>query len=76
MRFSADEYNINWYPTLRAMWSPIGQQVMIRTPGRPIRYSIGHHAGETVVGAISDERLLIGELFESVQHCSQFRLLY
>ena len=40
-------------PTLRAMWSPKGQQVMMPTPGQPTkRYGIGavnYHTGETVV---------------------------
>lgn len=40
-------------PTLRAMWSPKGQQVMIETPAQPTkRYGIGavnYHTGETVV---------------------------
>jgi transposase len=40
-------------PTLRAMWSPRGQQVMIPTPGQPTkRYGLGavnYHTGETVV---------------------------
>src|SRR3712207_1396860 len=40
-------------PTLRAMWSPQGQQVMIPTPGQPYkRYGLGavnYHTGETVV---------------------------
>ena len=27
--YYADEFNISWLPTLRAMWSPKGQQVMI-----------------------------------------------
>ena len=40
-------------PTLRAMWSPKGQQVMISTPGQPTkRYGIGavnYHTGETMV---------------------------
>ena len=35
------------------MWSPVGQQVMIRTPGQPTkRFGIGavnYHTGETVV---------------------------
>jgi transposase len=39
-------------PTLRAMWSPQGQQVMIPTPGQPYkRYGLGavnDHTGETV----------------------------
>jgi putative transposase len=40
-------------PTLRAMWSPKGQQLMIETPAQPTkRYGIGavnYHTGETVV---------------------------
>lgn len=51
--YYADEFNVSWLPTLRAMWSPVGQQVMIPTPGQPERrYGIGavnYHTGETVV---------------------------
>jgi putative transposase len=51
--YYADEFNLNWLPTLRAMWSPKGQQVMIRTPGQNVRhYGIGavnYFSGETVV---------------------------
>lgn len=51
--YYADEFNISWFPTLHAMWSPKGQQVMIPTPGQPKRhYGIGavnYHTGETVV---------------------------
>lgn len=40
-------------PTLKAMWSPEGQQVMIETPAQPKKhYGIGavnYHTGETVV---------------------------
>jgi putative transposase len=40
-------------PTLKAIWSPRGQQVMIETPAQPKkRYGIGavnYHSGETVV---------------------------
>ncbi|HZQ10424.1 MAG TPA: IS630 family transposase [Anaerolineae bacterium] len=53
MLYYADEFNVSWLPTLRALWSPIGQQVMIPTPGQPTkRYGIGavnYHTGETVV---------------------------
>lgn len=53
MFYYADEYNLSWLPTLRAMWSPKGQQVMIPTPGQPAtHYGIGagnYHTGETVV---------------------------
>jgi transposase len=51
--YYADEFNVSWLPTLRAMWSPRGQQVMIPTPGQPYkRYGLGavnYHTGETVV---------------------------
>ncbi|MCB9104646.1 MAG: hypothetical protein H6633_10440 [Anaerolineales bacterium] len=51
--YYADEFNISWRPTLRAMWSPKGQQVMIPTPGQPKKhYGIGgvnYHTGQTVV---------------------------
>jgi transposase len=51
--YYADEFNISWLPTLRAMWSPIGQQVMINTPHQPYkRYGLGavnYHTGETLV---------------------------
>lgn len=44
---------MSWLPTLRAMWSPVGQQIMIPTPGQATkRYGIGavnYHTGETVV---------------------------
>jgi transposase len=40
-------------PTVKAMWSPKGQQVMIETPAQPKkRYGIGavdYHTGQTVV---------------------------
>jgi putative transposase len=48
-----DEFNVSWQPTLKAMWSPKGQQIMIPTPGQPKKqYGIGgvnYHTGETVV---------------------------
>ena len=51
--YYADEFNLSWLPTLRAMWSPVGQQVMVPTPRQPERrYGIGavnSHTGETVV---------------------------
>lgn len=51
--YYADEFNVSWLPTLRAMWSPKRQQVMIPTPGQPYkRYGLGavnYHTGETVV---------------------------
>ena len=31
--YYADEFNLSWLPTLRAMRSPKGQQIIIPTPG-------------------------------------------
>jgi hypothetical protein len=49
----ADEFNLSWLPTLRALWSPKGQQVLFPTPGQPDRYygigAVNYHTGETVV---------------------------
>jgi putative transposase len=51
--YYADEFNVSWLPTLKAMWSPKGQQVMIPTPTRPTKYygigGVNYHTGETVV---------------------------
>lgn len=51
--YYADEFNISWFPTLRALWSPVGQQVMIPTPGQAYRrYGLGavnYFTGETIV---------------------------
>jgi transposase len=51
--YYADEFNLSWLPTLRALWSPLGQQVMIPTPGQVYRrYGLGavnYATGETVV---------------------------
>lgn len=51
--YYADEFNVSWLPTLKALWSPVGQQVMVPTPGQPTRhYGIGavnYHSGQTVV---------------------------
>ena len=51
--YYGDEFNVSWLPTLRPMLSPKGQQVMIPTPGQPIKhYGIGavnYHTGETLV---------------------------
>jgi hypothetical protein len=53
MFYYADEFNVSWLPTLRKMWSPKGQQVMIPTPGQPKRHydlgAVNYHTGETVV---------------------------
>jgi putative transposase len=51
--YYADEFNLSWFPTLRAMWSPKGQQIMIPTPGQPDKYygigAVNYHTGECVV---------------------------
>lgn len=53
MFFYADEFNVSWHPTLRAMWSPVGQQVMVPTPAQPTRrYGLGavnYATGEVTV---------------------------
>jgi hypothetical protein len=33
--YYADEFKVSWMPSLGAMGSPVGQQIMIRTPGQP-----------------------------------------
>jgi DDE superfamily endonuclease/Winged helix-turn helix len=51
--YYADEFNISWHPTPRALWSPVGRQVMVPTPAQPTRrYGLGSvdwHSGEAVV---------------------------
>jgi transposase len=51
--YYADEFNLSWMPTLRAMLSPVGQQVMIPTPRQPDKYygigAVNYHTGETIV---------------------------
>ena len=53
MFYYADEFNVSWLPTLKAMWSPKGQQVMIATPYQPKKYygigAVNYHTGETTV---------------------------
>lgn len=66
--YYADEFNISWHPTLRAMWQPAGQQIMIPTPMQPTRrYGLGAvnwHTGETVVVTRADKRREVAELLE------------
>ena len=69
--YYADEFNISWQPTLKAMWSPQGQQVMIPTPQQPTRrYGIGavnYHSGESVVLVRTRKRRKeIAELLEAL----------
>jgi hypothetical protein len=33
----ADAFNVSWLPTLRALWSPRGQHVMVPPPGQPYK---------------------------------------
>ena len=51
--YYADEFNVSWMPTLQAIWSPKGQQVMIPTPGQPKKHyglgAVNYHTGETAV---------------------------
>ena len=53
MFYYAHEFNISWMPTLRAIWSPKGQQIVIPTPSQPKRHyglgAVNYHTGETVV---------------------------
>jgi transposase len=58
-------------PTLKAMWGPKGQQVMIQTPAQPKkRYGIGavnYHSGESVVLIRRRKRLReIAKLLEAL----------
>jgi transposase len=51
--YYADEFNLSWLPTLRAVLSPKGQQVMIPTPRQPDKYygigAVNYYTGETLV---------------------------
>jgi transposase len=44
---------VSWLPTLRAIWGPKGQQVLIPTPRQPYKRSglgvVNYHPGETVI---------------------------
>ncbi len=70
--YYADEFNLSWAPTLRAMWSPKGQQVMIPTPGQPDKYygigAVNYHTGETVVlFRLHKRRREIAQLLEALE---------
>jgi transposase len=51
--YDADEFNVSWLPTLKALWSPQGPQIMIPTPGHPKKHydlgAVNYHTGEPVV---------------------------
>lgn len=73
MFYYADEFNLSWFPTLRALWSPRGQQIMISTPGQPTkRYGLGavnYHSGETVVQFRTRKRRReVAELLDALMH--------
>ena len=81
MFYYADEFNISWHPTLRAMWSPKGQQVMIPTPAQPTRrYGLGAvnwHTGETVVITRRHKRRRdVAELLEAVLERHRHETVY
>ena len=50
--YYGDEVNLSWRPTLHAIWSRVGRQIMIPTPGAPRnQYGIGavnYHTGQIV----------------------------
>ena len=68
--YYADETDLSWQPTLQPMWTPIGQQIMIPTPGTPRkRYGIGavnYHTGEVV--ALVQTRKRRSEVAELLEH--------
>jgi transposase len=69
--YYADEFNLSWMPTLRAMYSPVGQQVMIPTPRQPDKYygigAVNYHTGETrVIFRHRKRRVEIAELLQAL----------
>ena len=81
MFYYADEFNISWHPTLRAMWSPKGQQVMIPTPMQPTRrYGLGAvnwHTGETlVITRPHKRRREVAELLQALLNRHPDKIVY
>ena len=79
--YYADEFNVSWLPTLRAMWDPKGQQVMIATPAQPnTHYGIGavnYHTGETVVIVRRHKRRCqITELLQALVYKHPHEIIY
>ena len=68
--YDADALNVSWLPTLRALWSPQGQPIMIPTPAQPPkRYGLGtvnDHTGETVVLFRRTRRRQVAELLPAL----------
>ena len=79
--YYADEFNVTWLLTLKAMWSPKGQQVMIPTPRKQkARYGMGavnYHTGETVVIVRNHKRRReIAELLQILVHKHPHETVY
>jgi transposase len=79
--YYADEFNVSWLPTLKAMWSPKGQQVLIPTPGKLAkRYGIGavnYHTGETLVLVRNHKRRAeIAELLQALVDKHEHETVY
>jgi len=77
----ADEFNISWLPTLRALWSPRGQQVMVSTPMQPIRqYGLGAvnwYTGQTLVITRKHKRRReVAELLEALLERHKHERIY
>lgn len=69
--YYADEFDITWHPTLRALWSPRGQQVMTPTPMQPIRRyrrgAVNWQTGQTrVITRTRKRRWEVAELLEAL----------
>jgi transposase len=69
--YYADEFNISWHPTIRALWSPVGRQVTIPTPAQPVRrYGLGAvdwYSGKVIVISRRHKRRReVAELLEAL----------
>ena len=81
MFYYADEFNLSWLPTLRAMGRPRGQQIMIRTPAHPkTHYGIGavnYHTGETVAIVRQHKRRKeVAELLQTLVDKHPYETIY
>ena len=63
--YYADEFNVSWLQTLRAMWSRRGQQVMILPSHQLAVVRLGHYKGSQAAGGAT--RRAVGLLVEAVQ---------
>jgi transposase len=69
--YYADEFNISWHPTIRALWSPVGRQVMIPTPAQPVRHyglgAVDWYSGKVIVISRRHKRRReVAELLEAL----------